>query len=120
MKRIINYCALFIFLLNCASILNAQQDCLDNSYHLQQSYDHKNYHYVACTCSCSEYQNFTNRGQCMQCLHYHVPKDWMVVSGDKVVMRIQQTKPVQSTEQVAVSPETRAIIKTMIANFKKK
>lgn len=118
MKHVIKYMLLIAFLHNCM-LLNAQQDCLDNSYHLKQAYDNKNYHYVGCTCPCSEYKNFTNRGQCMQCKHYHVPKNWMVISGDKVVMQIQQTKPVQSTEQIAVSPETRAVIKTMIANYKK-
>jgi len=118
MKKIITQCALLVLCINIIS-LNAQQGCLDNSYHLKQKYDNKNYHYVACTCPCSQYQNFNNRGECMKCKHYHVPKNWMVVSGDKVVMRVQQTKPVRSTEQVAVSPETRAVINKMITNYKK-
>jgi hypothetical protein len=119
MKRLIKYCAIIITLINSVTLLHARQDCLDNSYHLKRKYDYKNYHYVACTCPCSEYQNFSNRGECQQCRHYHVPKDWMVVSGDKVVMRVQQTKPVHSIEETAVSAETRAVIKMMVAKYKK-
>ena len=110
---------LLLVLIKFPGLLKAEMNCLDNSYHLTKPYDYKNYHFVACTCPCTEYQNFENRGQCQQCLHFHVPRNWKVIRGNKVVMRIQQAKPVHSQEQVAVSPKTRAIIKKMIANYKK-
>lgn len=49
--------------------------CMDNSYHTQQAYDHKTYHYVACDCPCKQYKHYYYKGyRCTKCEHAHDPK----------------------------------------------
>jgi hypothetical protein len=48
----------------------AKIGCMDNSYHLTQPFDSKNYHFVACNCPC-EITVIKNRGKCLKCLHFH-------------------------------------------------
>jgi hypothetical protein len=59
--------------------LRAELGCMDNSYHLTQRYDAKEYHYVQCNCDCSKERQFPQRAQCSQCLHYHTPVTTIVM-----------------------------------------
>lgn len=55
--------------------LRTEIGCMDNSNHLQQSYDHKTYHYVACDCPCKQYKHYFDKGyRCSKCQHAHDPK----------------------------------------------
>lgn len=66
----------------------AAPDCLDNSWHLQQKHDFKEYHLVsegpqACNHDCynDPASLMTNdRGYCTVCRHYHVPRPFIIVS----------------------------------------
>ncbi len=68
--------------------LPAAPDCLDNSWHLQQRHDFKEYHLVsegpqACNHDCynDPASLMTNdRGYCTVCRHYHVPRPFIIVS----------------------------------------
>lgn len=60
----------------------ASVDCIDNSHYLQVAYDYKEYHDVEhCMCPCEkEYQLLHERGQCPKCLHYRVPREFIIIS----------------------------------------
>jgi len=72
-----NYLALGCYLGICGllyGILSAAPGCLDNSWHLTQMFDHKEYHYVDCNCPCEKrYAISAHRGQCSKCGHYRDP-----------------------------------------------
>lgn len=70
---------LIISMLIIATPLYASPDCLDNSKHLTESYDNKNYYYVAtsscgpCNCPCEkQYPISPDRGKCWKCHHYGI------------------------------------------------
>lgn len=73
----------------------SQIGCMDNSHHLQQKYDSKEYHYVQCNCPCDRYaavgKKAPSRNQCLECGHYHDPKPHYVASG------LQTDKPTPKT-----------------------
>lgn len=66
---------LYLNLLMLSAIrLSAAPGCIDNSYHLTQLFDYKNYHHVACNCPCQkQYKIVPKRAQCQKCLHYRDP-----------------------------------------------
>lgn len=64
-------------------MLKAQIGCMDNSQHLQESYDTKTYHYVSCNCPCYKYQQFMYKGLgCTKCKHRHDRLNFMQNSGE--------------------------------------
>ncbi|HEV2601239.1 MAG TPA: hypothetical protein VGT41_02990 [Candidatus Babeliales bacterium] len=70
---------LLIPMLTIATSMHASPDCLDNSKHLTEKYDNKNYYYVStsscgpCNCPCEkQYPISSNRGKCWKCNHYGV------------------------------------------------
>jgi hypothetical protein len=67
--------SLYIKLLILSTIKSfAAPGCIDNSYHLTQLFDYKNYHYVACNCPCQkQYKIISKRAQCQKCHHYRDP-----------------------------------------------
>jgi hypothetical protein len=66
MKKLI----LFVY----AHILIAAPECMDNSYHLTQPIDHRDYHHVACNCPCEkQYKILDQRGICTKCGHFRDP-----------------------------------------------
>jgi hypothetical protein len=64
--------------------------CMDNSWHLKQPYDYKEFHYVSasdggyCHCPCSQYiaqyGKSISRGRCPVCKHYHVPQPIVIIN----------------------------------------
>lgn len=65
----------FFLCLLISAPLYAEMGCMDNSYHAQQDYDYKQYHYVRCTCPCKNYRHFMSKGyRCSKCGHAHDPQ----------------------------------------------
>ncbi len=91
---------------------SAELGCLDNSYHLTESFDHKTYHPVDCTCPCGRYQSqglwTQSRSQCLECRHFHDPKPLIVVNS---------IKPSPLKRNIAL-PSARATMNTLIARWK--
>ena len=80
MKKIIALTSLLL-----ASPLFASVHCLDNSQHLQENFDDKEWHSVACDCPCT-----TIKGRhCIECGHLQDAHTYIVVIPTKVA---QQTK----------------------------
>ena len=56
-------------------VVKPKVGCVDNSYHLKQKYDSKEYHYVECNCPCDTHAAFglksKYRNKCLECGHYH-------------------------------------------------
>jgi hypothetical protein len=75
-----------IFLLaNCPLI--AGINCLDNSKHLQEDYDDKEWRSVACDCACEH--EIIRGNKCTQCGHLQNASTYIVVMPTKVA---QQTR----------------------------
>lgn len=51
--------------------LNTSIGCMDNSYHMQQKGDTKEFHYVYCSCPCKNV--ISKRGKCIRCGHFGRP-----------------------------------------------
>lgn len=119
MKKNIVTCV--VLLLTSSSGLFAAIGCMDDSYYLQRSNDHKTRHYVQCNCPCSQYKILSHDSKCLVCFHYHEPKQWKVVSGDKEIMTAEQyiaTSPADNRTQLL--PEaTEKALKQMIVEYKK-
>jgi hypothetical protein len=64
--------------------LHADINCLDNSHHLLQKYDNKEYYLVKnCTCPCEKkYKIYPGRGECSQCHHYRDPRPFIIISNN--------------------------------------
>lgn len=68
-------------LLSCP--LFASVNCLDNSKHLQEDYDDKEWHPVACDCPCT-----TIKGRhCIECGHLQNASTYVVVLPTKVAQQ---------------------------------
>jgi len=80
-----------IALMLAAKMLHAEVGCMENSWHLKQRYDNKEYHYVCgedngpCHCPCSKYMAQAGKHtkkthwQCPVCKHIHVPRSLIVI-----------------------------------------
>jgi hypothetical protein len=71
-------CALMLITVGGMPLI-AAVGCMDNSYHLKHTVDHKTYHYVQCNCDCAHHTNSTDRGICSQCGHYRDPGKFEIV-----------------------------------------
>lgn len=77
----INKYSLLCIITLLSTSIYAAPGCMDNSYHLTQKFDNKEYHYVQCNCPCEkEYKIMPARAQCAKCLHCRVPKSMIFVS----------------------------------------
>lgn len=73
--------------------LLAEYGCMDTSYHLAQLNDPKDYYVVTgadggpCSCPCSKYcaqdKCSLAHGKCPVCMHYRVPRPYIIVSVSK-------------------------------------
>lgn len=80
MKKIYLYLLLpFTF-----NLLNAAAGCMDNSRHLKEPYDAKEYHFVSCACPCkrhmAEHRLFQARARCPVCRHFHDPLPIIIIT----------------------------------------
>ena|SRR5580692_13027629 len=76
---------LVIYLLCLPTFASASIGCLDNSWHLTQKYDAKEYHPVGCTCPCEKaYKISADRGKCSRCEHYRDPQPFIIISDSSV------------------------------------
>lgn len=92
----------------CAS-LDAKVGCMDNSYHLSEPFDNKDYHYVECNCPCKT--QLDERNMCVECRHYHEPKPWVVVDG--VVLAW-----LDNAKELVVSPEAVRVLEVFVTRHK--
>ena len=108
-------------LLICSSGLYAAIGCMDDSYYLQRSNDHKARHYVSCNCPCSQQKILSHDSKCLVCSHYHAPKQWMVISGNKEIMTTEQyiaTNPADN-QTLGLPKATEKALTHMIVEYKK-
>lgn len=75
---------ILIFLLTSCPLI-ASVNCLDNSKHLQEDYDDKEWHSVACDCPCDPRDVKGNK--CIQCGHLQNASTYIVVEPTKVVQQ---------------------------------
>jgi len=64
--------------------LAASVNCLDNSQHLQESYDDKEWHSVACDCSCEK--EIIKGNKCTVCQHLQNASTYVVVLPTKIAL----------------------------------
>jgi hypothetical protein len=84
--------------------LCAEYGCMDTSYHLAQLNDPKTYHHVtgadggpcSCPCSkyCAQYRCSLARGQCPVCMHYRVPRPFIITKGTKESQELRTAKAI--------------------------
>lgn len=101
--------------------LYAAIGCMDDSYYLQKSNDHKTRHYVSCNCPCSQYKILSHDSKCLVCFHYHEPKKWAVVSGNKEIMTTEQyiaTSPADNQTE-GLPKATEKALTHMMVQYKK-
>jgi hypothetical protein len=99
--------------------LYAAIGCMDDSYYLQKSNDHKTRHYVSCNCPCSHYKILSYDSKCLVCFHYHQPKQWIVVSGNEEVMTTEQYIGTSPADNQPLSAATEKAVTQMIVQYKK-
>ncbi len=93
--------------------------CMDTSHYLHTKYDTKDLHYVHCDCACESSTLLRTWGKCMLCEHYHQPKDWVVLSHGKEILTVPQYRTVNRQDEMALSPATQSLIKTVVTHYKK-
>lgn len=99
--------------------LYAAIGCMDDSYYLQRANDHKTRHYVSCNCPCSQYKMLSHDSKCLVCFHYHAPRQWKVISGDKEIMTTEQFTGTSPADNKPVSDATEKAMTDMIVQYKK-
>lgn len=67
--------------------LTASVKCLDNSKHLTEAVDYKEWHSVACDCPCQTVKN----GHCLECGHLQNAETYIVVAPTKVAHHKKST-----------------------------
>ena len=83
------FVSLFVLLICIVHYCFGDPGCMDNSWHLKQPYDYKEFHYVTssdggyCKCQCSkhiaQYGKQFPRGRCPVCKHYRVPQPVVII-----------------------------------------
>lgn len=74
---------MFLIFLLASCPLMASINCLDNSQHLQQDYDDKEWHSVACDCPCATVKG----NKCIECGHLQNARTYIVVEPAKIVQQ---------------------------------
>ena len=102
-------------LLALPATIRPQIDCLSQSKQLKESYDHKEYGPVACTCPCDQYKaeglQSADRNKCLECLHYHYPRPFIFLSKTP-------SKPTPLWEKWHKDP--RHLMRRLIAQYRMK
>ncbi len=80
---------------------------MDNSRHLEECYDHKEYHLVQCNCPCWKYKSIANRNQCLKCRHYH----------DAEPLQFAQLNPYTPREVVATTRMPAQVVNEDLAEL---
>ena len=112
-----NYTFLFVLLgfalLSYVSAgLEAKIGCMDNSLHLQERYDTKAYHYVACDCPCRKY--LSDRNKCPQCDHFHDAQQFVIIESQD--QQINKNKA--SAGPFETSTDVYDTLKKLVASYK--
>lgn len=67
----------FLALFTLTRVINSKPGCMDNSYHLKQKFDPKEWHEVECNCPCDYYAmrglKTDIKSKCLECDHAHNP-----------------------------------------------
>jgi len=117
MKITMTFC--ISLLLMVSGSLYSAIGCMDDSYYLQKSNDHKTRHYVSCNCPCSQQKILSHDSKCLVCFHYHAPKKWVVVRGNEELMTTEQYIGTSPADNQALSVATEKAMTQMIVQYKK-
>lgn len=94
MKKQITFSILLLFL--AFTVLKPKPGCLDNSYHLKEKYDPKEYHQVDCNCPCDYWAmrglRTDRKDKCLECGHAHNPGPNPFVP-DRITTKAQNKAP---------------------------
>jgi hypothetical protein len=71
---------IFMLLLSMTPVV-ASVNCIDNSRHLQEDFDDKEWHSIACDCPCTTIR----KGYCVECGHLQNASTYVVVQPTKIV-----------------------------------
>jgi len=93
MKKII-----LILLALLSSPLFASVNCLDNSQHLQEGFDDKEWHSVACDCPCEKVKG----GYCVQCRHLQNASTYTIVVPTKVAQQTRMRLHIPDNPQAVI------------------
>ncbi len=74
-----------LFIISISLPLLTRVGCIDNSFHLKKWPDFKQYHYVQCSCPCSEFAHVAERDKCLKCGHYHAPQPKILITKNGVI-----------------------------------
>lgn len=97
---------LFFVLALLISPLLAGPYCIDNSEHLAKSDDHKEWHSVACDCSCDLIKN----GYCTECGHLQDARTFKIIK-----------RTVVSAQEALQMPENpQDVLKKLVARYVQK
>lgn len=98
MKKLI----MFIVIL-CSYPLSASVNCLDNSKHLAEDFDDKEWYPVACDCPCTTIKG----NKCIECGHLQNASTYVVVLPTKVVRQ----------EKVYTPSNPQGVLKKLVARY---
>lgn len=101
MKKII-----LITLVLLSSPTHASVNCLDNSQHLQEDYDDKEWHSVACDCPCTMIKK---NNHCFDCDHLQNASTYVVVLPTKIAL--------SNTQKIYKPRNPQAIIKKLALKY---
>lgn len=82
--------------------LYSARGCLDNSRHLTQLNDNKEYHFVSCSCPCSK--RIAHQDRCIDCRHAHNPEPVEILDTAQAITP-EQAKQYKKYERYLESPE---------------
>jgi hypothetical protein len=99
-KAFIITLTLITVLLN--SRLYSAPGCMDNSRHLTQLNDNKEYHFVRCSCPCNK--RIAHQNRCIDCRHAHNPEPVEILSNAQPITSAQ-AKQYKKYERYFESPE---------------
>jgi hypothetical protein len=104
MKNIVMF--VMFLLIFCSYSVDASIYCLDNSQHLAEDFDDKEWHTVACNCPCTIVKGY----KCVECGHLQNASTYVVVQPAKVA---QQKK-------ISVPNNPMAVLRKITARYLQK
>jgi hypothetical protein len=101
MKKIILIALALLF-----SPVHASVNCLANSQHLQESYDDKEWHSVACNCPCTLIKK---NNHCFDCDHLQNASTYVVVLPTKIALN--------NTQKIYKPQNPQTIIQKLVLKY---
>jgi len=82
--------------------LSSAPGCMDNSRHLTELNDSKEYHFVECNCPCKT--RIAKQDRCIECRHAHKPVTIEILSNAQAITP-EQARRYKQYEQYLENPE---------------